>query len=317
MAGCARATMVAAAIALACFASTPASGQPAGQWEGLAIEGVEAFNRGDNDNALDKFHRSLAVARGFAPTDQRLINSLLNVAVTYRRLRRLDQAEIYYLDAIRLQELAADPDLVVSLDALGQVYHELGLAGRAEEVFRDAIRRVEEIAGADHPFTAIVLEHLGETLLNLGRYEEVGDIYGRVVHIREGTFGPNHRSLAPALTREGLAFMAVSRNLDAVQVLRRALGIWRAGGTPPTGELLTTLEALVDVSQTLGRHRDAVDYQRQVINVRAVVEGERGAVFAEELLEYARLLRRAGDTVEAAAAEIQAAQARERGLVRP
>lgn len=317
MARRARATMLAAAIALALHAVASAAGQPADQWEGLAIEGVEAFNRGNNDGALDKFQQSLAIARAFAPTDQRLINSVLNVAITYRRLRRLDQAEIYYLEAIRLQELAGDPDLIVSLDALGQVYHELGLAGRAEEVFRDAIARVEEIAGADHPFTAIVLEHLGETLLNLGRYEEVGAIYGRVVQIRQGTFGPNHRSLAPALTREGLAFIAVSRNLDAVQVLRRALAIWRAGGPPPTGELLTTLEALVDVSQSLGRHRDAVDYERQIVNVRAVVEGERGAVFAEELLEYARLLRRAGDTVEADAAEIQAAQARERGLPRP
>jgi tetratricopeptide (TPR) repeat protein len=313
----ARASGAAAAIAVALLLGLPAAAQPADHWEGLAIEGVEAYNRGDNDTALDRFQQALAVARDFAPTDQRLINSYLNVAVAYRRIRRFDQAEIYYVDAIRLQELANDPDLIVSLDALGMVYVEQGLAGRAEQVFREAIARLEGIVGPQHPYTAIVAEHLGRTLMNLGRYEEVVEIYARVVDIRAANFGPAHRSLAPPLTRQGLAYIALSRNLDAAQVLRRALALWRAGAPAPTNELLITFEALVDVSLELGRLRDAIDYQRQVVAIRASIEGERGPEFADELLEYARLLRRAGEGGQADAVEAQAAQARERRAARP
>jgi len=304
-------------VALALLRSPGGAAQQADVWQALAIEGVEALNRGDDATALDRFLRALDTARLFSPDDSRRINSLVNVAVAYRRLYRFDQAEIYYLEAIQLQELTGDPNIVMSLDALGQVYAARGFAGRAAELFRDAIARIERIAGPDHPFTAIVLEHLGDVLMHLGQYEEVGAIFGRVVAIREVTFGLTHRSLAPALTREGIAYMAVSRNLDAAQVLRRALAIWRSGGPPPPDELIATLEALVDVSQSLGRHRDAADYQRQVVVVRGVQEGERGDRFADELVEYVRLLRRAGDAREADAMAVQAALARERGVPRP
>ena len=177
-------------------------------------------------------------------------------------------------------------------------------------MFRDAITRIERIAGPDHPYTAILLEHLGEALFSLGQFGEATEVYGRIVDIRSRTFGPDHRSVAPALTRQGLGYIAISRNLDAVQALRRALAIWRVGDQPPTSELLLTLEGLVEVSETLGRIREAADYQLQVVVARAIDQGERGAVFADELEEYARLLRRAGEPGQADEMEDRAERAR-------
>ncbi len=305
--------LAAACMALVLLLAAPAQAQRADPWNALAIDGVEALNRGATRAALDLFLQALQTARGFAPNDQRVINSLLNVAVAYGDLDRPDQAEIYYLEAIRLQEAAGDPDLVLTLDLLGQVYAEQGLAGRAVEVFRDAIARVESIAGADHPYTALVLEHLGDVLFALGRYDEVADVYGRIVEIRMVTFGPDHRSLAPALTRQGMAYIAISHNLEAAGVLKRALVIWRAGPQPPSSELLLTLGGLVEVSQSLGRVREAAHYQLQVVVARAIAEGERGPRFADELEEYARQLRRLGDTTQADQMEARAAVARIRG----
>ena len=301
---------VACALGVA-IASGPAGAQqqPTVRWETLAIEGVEAFNRGDNATALDRFQQALQFAAGFAADDQRRINSIINLATAHRALHEYEAAQFYLLEAIRLQEAAGDPDLVMTLDALALTFEAQGLAGQAEPLLHRAVALLEELAGVDHPFTGLVLEHLAATVVALGRYDEAAAILGRIIDIRAANFGPSHRSLAPPLTRQGLAYIAVSRNLDAAEALRRALAIWRVGPPPPAAELLLTLEALVDLSQLLGRLKEAADYERQVLLVLRVEHGGRGAALADELDEYARLLRRAGDPAEAEQAELEARHA--------
>ena len=71
--------------------SAPAVAQVAQQdgWEALSIGGVQAFHRGEFAAAAELFAEALALARGFEPSDERLIISHANLGLAYSQLQRL------------------------------------------------------------------------------------------------------------------------------------------------------------------------------------------------------------------------------------
>lgn len=279
----------------------PAFGQQVATWAELAIDGVEAYQLGKLEFAADRFGQALAVSRGFGATDQRLTNSLINLARTYRGLERYADAVPLYREVIARQELAHgldDPDLALSLEALGGLYAAEKQWTEAEPVLRRSLRILERTVGSEHPYTAIVVADLGDVALGTGRYVEAVGLFARVVTIRRTYFGRNHRSLGAPLTREAIALRALNRDADARQVLEEAWAIW-SGVAAPAAEAALTLRNLVDLDRREGRYEEAAQLGRHLVARRADELGPTTPAFANELDDFATSLRLAGDLGQA------------------
>jgi tetratricopeptide (TPR) repeat protein len=279
-------------------------------WEDIAIAGVDAFNRGDYEAAIERFAVALAVARGFGEIDRHLINSVLNLAVAYDALGRFDAAEVLYLEAVRLQEQAhgaADPAMAVTLGRLADLYAGRGQWGAAEPLLRRALAVREDAAGLDHPFTAMAVEQLGDLLLSQERHREAVVQYERAIEIRAGHFGPGHASLGGVLTSAAIAYRALDREREAASALEAALAIWRERQPAPAVELLRTLQQLVALYDDQARYGPAADLQGEVVRMRFAELGDRDVSVADDLDLYTVLLRKSG-AVEAAAAQAALAE---------
>lgn len=306
------------ALGLACGSLGPVQAQAIGQWEELAIDGVEAFQLGDYDLAAERFGRALAAARDSGATDQRITNSLINLARTFRVQRRLAEAEPLYREVIARQEAAHgidDPDLALSLEALGGIYAAQAQWAAAEPVLRRALRILERTVGSEHPYTAVVVADLGDVALGTDRNIEAVGLFARVVAIRTKYYGADHRSLAAPLTREGIALRALKRNDDARDVFIEAWAIWQRESALP-GEVTLTLRNLIEVERQTGHYEAAVQHGRELIAHRADEVGPDTLEFAAELDDFARTLQLAGDPSQAQAMADWAAAIRAAGGVR-
>jgi len=284
--------------------------EPAG-WHDLAISGVDAYNRRDFEAAAERFRLALELAQAPEQDVERLVNSNLNLAMTYNALGRHEEAEELYLEAIRLQEAIhgpADPALAVTLSRLAGLYSDRGEWDRAEPLLRRALSVREDAAGLNHPYTALAVEKLGDLMLAQERYREAIVQYERAAVIRTQVFGAGHRSLAHLLTSSGIAYRALKRSGEADSVLLQALAIWQDGTPAPPEELLRTLNEIVSLYTSAERYGEAAAHKAYVVRIRFAQMGENNPAFAAELDLYADLLRRSGAAAEA---EVQAARAAE------
>jgi len=296
-----------------------ASAQEPGGWHDLAIAGVDAYNRGDFEAAAERFRLALELAQAPQQDEQdveRLVNSILNLAITYDALGRHEEGEELYLEAIRLQEAIhgpADPAFAVTLSRLAGLYSDRGEWGKAEPLLRRALSVREDAAGPNHPYTALAIEELGDLMLVQERYREAVVQYERAAVIRTEVFGAGHRSLAHLLTSSGIAYRALNRSGEAESVLSQALAIWRDGVPAPPVELLRTLDEIVSLYAGTERYGEAVAYEAYVVRIRSVQMGENISAFAAELDLYADLLRWSGAAAEADVQSARAAELRARG----
>jgi len=269
----ARAWIVSLSLILGLFLALPLAMAQEDAWEELSISGVEAFNRGDLVEAADKFSQALVIARGFEHSDQRLISSLSNLGMAYRRLELFDNAEPLFQEAIRVQQatLGADhPDLSATLSSLADLYMVQERWDEARVLLVHALEIRELSAGPDHPYTALVVNSLWEISLAVENWADAGALFGRVVSIRQQNFGPEHRSLAYPLTRLGIALHVLGDLEGAAGAFTHALAVWDTVPAPVSPEYLLTLESAAALFRETGENERAAGLE----SVAAIIRGD-------------------------------------------
>ncbi len=226
--------------------------QQATEWQDISIEGVDNYNRGDFQKAADKFELALVLAVTSEEGGPRLINSYLNLALAYEGLKRDSESEKLYLEAIRLQEKdygVKDPALAVMLSRLAGLYTERGEWVMAEPLLRRALSVREDVAGVNHPYTALAVVELGNLLFSQERHREAIVQFERAILIRANNFGSFHRSLGSILTSLGISYLSLGRLPEAESALLNSLRIWDSEVTSSYIEIIRTLKQIVFIVQ--------------------------------------------------------------------
>jgi tetratricopeptide (TPR) repeat protein len=143
---------------------------------GLALTNLGTLldAEGRNEEALATHRRALKVLDGAQAQPDQIAASRINLGLTLLRLRRLDEAEEHFHEAVRILEgakLFAHPFMAVAHHNLGAVFAERGEFARAEFHAREDLR-INETTDHGPGDTAEARMRLGEVLLSLGRTTE-------------------------------------------------------------------------------------------------------------------------------------------------
>ncbi|MEM1180531.1 MAG: serine/threonine-protein kinase [Acidobacteriota bacterium] len=201
-------------------------------------------------------------------------------------------AETLYRQTLARSRKDADPRaLATDLSNLGILLREMGRAGEAEDLLREALHIRRDITSPDHSSTATPRHNLGLVLLDLGDLEEAAEHLRRAADIREEHLGKKHwlvgnsrNSLAVLALRTGDPCRAADLALEASTILAEALpgGHWRfsvsqslLGAAWAKQGRLEEAQALLDrslevIAEAKGRaSRHALDAEARTLEARA------------------------------------------------
>lgn len=119
----------------------------------------------------------------------------------------------------------------------------------AERLFEQALSRLTDRLGVEHPQVAVAHTELGQLFLDTERYLEAETAFRESLAIRRVALGEGHPHLAWGLLGLGRSLAAVCRAEEALPLLRNAVEI-RQRVLPPDNPLRTlTEEALRDAER--------------------------------------------------------------------
>ncbi len=200
---------------------------------GVALMEVEGLRRSQHDEGRTWGRLAEGQIARLGDAGARLsADRLFALATIEKDEGNLDEALRLVLEGRVLFEGAVPEDDPRRVEALGDHSSILQARGEYAESIalnREALDRLEQTVGSEHPLVFQHLTVLGIALGRQGRFDEAVQVLGRAKDMSEALFGPDSPSVATALNN--LSFV-ISRNgeLDqAIALLERARAIRIAG----------------------------------------------------------------------------------------
>ncbi|MEO8881266.1 MAG: serine/threonine-protein kinase [Gemmatimonadaceae bacterium] len=196
--------------------------------------------------------------------------------------------------------LSAQPEVRAELrGALGRVYANLGIFGKANSELRHSLAERRELFGTENADVAEAMDRLGEVLSKEDSLDQADTLLRAGLAIRRKLLG-NH-SDATAESLEHLADLLTNRDKfdDAEPLYREALAIRRELHGDDDLTVAASRNSLASLLQAKGQHAAAVTEFRQALAIRQHVLGVNHPATAQTLQDLAGSEERLGDYKEA------------------
>ena len=272
-----------------------------------------AVSRRDFPRARDLAAAAVAQARQTPAETYLLADSLWNAGSAAWGLKRLDQAESDYREALRLMTLSQGADS----PRVGQLHGNLAMVMRSESRYGDALLEAEQglaidqaTLGPEHPRVLIDRANLGLTQYHLGHYTEAGELLRGAAKSQRELMGADDPALAGTLINLGLVLIEQTDLAAADEAFDRSLQIWtrRYGRDFPGAQ--AALAGLATVNLLRGR----LDQARVQLDEVEAVDAKRGDNDDYALYQWrGELQRLLGDARSAAAIEREGLERARRG----
>ncbi len=183
------------------------------------------------------------------------------------------------------RELRDQPEVQATLiQAIGNVYRNLGLYDLAEPLLREALSVRRQALGDDHPAVAQSLNNLGVVLRQRGDYDGAEPLFNEALEMRRQLHqGTDHPDLAESLNNLALLHQERGRYPEAEKLLREAIDIQRAAGGGSGAELASLLANLGILLTEVGEFAGAEPPFREALKLRREALGEDHALVADSL----------------------------------
>jgi len=270
--------------------------------------GEIAALREDDQQALAHYRKALAAwnvdTRAF-PVNR--LTTMINLGDTYRRLRRIAEAQQTFADALKQLDAASPPVLRgTALIRAAALYDEMNDTVRARQLLDQALAILRPLKQSVQPELAMALNEAGMLELKGGNYKAAE------MHLRDGVvlantaFGEENPETASYMSNLALALLVEGQYSGADVLLRRARFIIESHAGKESLRLVPILAELGSLEKREGKFRLAEqDTERalgilihripydteQIVLTRVSLAGiyirERKAVEAEALLPAA------------------------------
>jgi serine/threonine-protein kinase len=209
--------------------------------------------------------------------------------------------------AHRLRARLAGPsrdDIAKTVGALAYGYQ---LAGRTDEAIPHWASNLELNAelGERHVNYLLALSNLAASYARVGRFEEAGVAFERLIPLQDEVLGPRHPSVAQTLNNYGRVFIDKGRPEEAVPYLRRAMEIYEERSESDPG-IAFPLQNLALVHQLAGDWAEAERLYQLGADIRRSAFGADSPRYGSLLLGVANARRNQGNWAGAAEAYAEA-----------
>jgi serine/threonine-protein kinase len=201
------------------------------------------------EQALGPDHGDTATTRG-------------NLAQILMYLGRLEEAMPQALQSLDAKAKAMGRDSVVyadGLDTVGQLLTLLKRPAEGEARLREAVALYESKYPLGHHRASVVLSHLGDTLTELGKYDDALGAYRRAVTGAEKAVGARSPALAEYLVGLAEAELRANHPAQAHASAARALALLTSDSASPTMLRAVAMFVQAQVAAQRGEVRTARD----------------------------------------------------------
>jgi eukaryotic-like serine/threonine-protein kinase len=224
-------------------------------------EGVEAMLR-----------QAVAIQRRHLAGRLDLAQGLHNLGSFLLRQGKLDEAAAELEESLAMKRRllpAGDPEVAVTLSALGELAWDREDLVRAEELFRRAlaIRRAEY--GAVHPELATAANNLAGVLDKEGKADAARPLYLETLKIRRQLYGDDHPKVAVALNNLALFLQGQGDFAAAEADVRQALAIFLHNYDADSSNVAVVRRNLATVLAARGDWSGCEEEAREVARIYA------------------------------------------------
>ena len=247
---------------------------------GQTMEDVGAIKWFQNDlkQAEALFAESLEVRKAkFGEESLEVASSLNYLAAAIDKQesppRHKDAEELYRRSLAIREKLASatNPDLIArTLNNLGTCVRDQGRFREAEDLFRRAVKIIEDKYGPEHVDVAGGLNNLGFCLYKQDAYAAAEPVFERSVAIKRKVLGEKHYSLAITLTGLGDLNQKQEKFEKAEQYYREVVEIRRGVFKPGHAAISSGLDGLAKALLAQKRFADAEAVLRDALENRLV-----------------------------------------------
>jgi len=231
-----------------------------------------------------------------------------------RQLKRFDEAEAGYLEALELLEAELGPrhlGVARTRNNLGNLYQELSRFEEAMAQFEAAISIRTETLGEAHPDVAQSLVGMANTMGGMGEHDEALAAHSRALTIYRGALGEDHVLVALASENLAAAHLDLRQFEPALEHATHAATIYEARFGALHAKTANALNSIGTIHHWGGRLPEAkAHYERARLGLEATL-GPRHAKVANVLFNLALIEREADETTRARGLFAQALDIRE------
>ena len=204
------------------------------------------------------------------------LNSMNNLAITYVKQKRLEEAERLFtqVSEARTRMLGAEhPDTVIVMSNLAYVYSQRSRWEEAEKLAMQVLEAQKGALGAEHPKTLNTMSILAMTYDKNGRLEEAEKLQLQVLEIRKRVLGVQHPLTLSSIQYLAVIYSRQRRWGDAEEVYLQVLEARKRVLGAEHPDTLGSMQNLATCWQDQGRWEEAEKVDRQVLEVRKRVLG--------------------------------------------
>lgn len=239
-------------------------------------------------------------ARGQTPL--RRAGQLHRRSSLLKQLKRFDEAEAGYLEALELLEADLGPGHLLvarTRNNLGNLYQELSRFDEAMTQFEAAISIRREILGDAHPDVAQTLVGMANTLGHMGEHDEALALHLRALKTYQAALGDDHVLVALALGNLAVAHLDLRQLEPALEHATHSAKIYEARFGALHAKTANALNSIGTIHHWEGRLPEAkAHYERARLGFEATL-GPGHAKVAYVLFNLALIERQTGETPRA------------------
>jgi tetratricopeptide (TPR) repeat protein len=188
------------------------------------------FNDGIKEEAVELYKKSFNI-RSKLLTGNEYENGLLmyNIATLYTE-HKLEEAEKYFKDAIKLWKKSIgeySDEVAKAYNNLGVFYVNLGKNVLAEKYLRKALEIRKNLNDGNEDETSINLKlNLGNVYLKMNKFEIAENLYQYILNFYNSKYGENSKQTADLLYNFGVLYKKQNKSKIAIKYLKKALNIY-------------------------------------------------------------------------------------------
>lgn len=220
---------------------------------------------------LDALKKLPKDASGAMMASEQAAMVLNNLAITYDKMGRYEQAEPLFREVLRLWEQFVGkqhPEYAATLNNLAALYYHNQEYEKAEALYLQVIQIDRKTLGETHPNNANNLNNLAELYRKIGRNADAKRLYQEANALWASTLGTAHPSYAMGLNNLALLEMAMGNYANAEAHFLQSKQLWeqKIGSEQPAyGNTLNNLALLYEKEQ---RYALAEKHYQQALAVR-------------------------------------------------